>query len=235
MADDKIAHIRAERPPAPVAAVAARRGLGDWIDTFATKQGFAWRKWRDWRLYFFTGGLIVSAPDGYQAVYDWGTVRVLQYRGSVNGAASEACSTLIDPAGNALNIGIGRPPVFAPDKAALGITSWVNGAAFLYPHTWGDHIQERVTGAQLSGTIARIQQGETVDFGPYTVNRDRISDGKRSAAWQEITELRLYGGSLFFNGSQRRSTAPEAAKVFQIPNLDLFMKLCRHLSPNLEG
>ncbi|MFF1506756.1 hypothetical protein [Streptomyces sp. NPDC058326] len=31
MADDEIAHIRTERPP--VAAVAARRGPGGWIDT----------------------------------------------------------------------------------------------------------------------------------------------------------------------------------------------------------
>ncbi|MGI5488054.1 DUF6585 family protein [Microtetraspora malaysiensis] len=234
MADDEIAHIRTERPPAPVAAVAAQRGLGDWVDTFATKQGFAWRK-RDWRLYFFRGGLVVSAPDGFRAAYDWGTVRVLQYRSSVNGAPSDACSTLIDPAGNALNIGFGRPPLFKSDKTALGITSWVNGAAFLYPHLWGDHIQECVTGAQLSGTIARIQQGETVNFGPYTVNRDRVSDKKYSAAWSEIVELRLLDGDLLFNGSQRRSTAPEPARVFQIPNLDLLMKLCCHLSPNLKG
>lgn len=110
MAKDEIEHIRAERPPASVAALAAQSGLGDWTDTLATKQGFGWRKWRDWRLYFFSGGLIVTAPDGYTAAYDWGTVRVLQYRTSVNGGASDACSTLIDPAGSALNIGFGRPP-----------------------------------------------------------------------------------------------------------------------------
>ncbi|MFH8519968.1 DUF6585 family protein [Streptomyces gelaticus] len=235
MAKDEIAHIRTERPSAPAAALAAQRGLGAWIDTLATKQGFGWKKTRDCRLYFFRGGLVVTDPDGRMTAYDWGTVRVLQYRRSINGAASEACSTLIDPTGNALNIGFGRPPMLKSDKTALGITSWVNGAGFLYPHMWGDHIQQCVTQAQLAGTIARIQRGETVNFGPYTVDRHGVSDKKYSSSWPEIIELGLSDGTLLFNGHQRRSTAPEMAKVFRIPNLDLFMKLCLHLSPNLKG
>lgn len=235
MAKDQIEHIRTERPSAPVAALAAQRGLGDWTDTFATKQGFGWKKWRDWRLHFFTGGAVVTAPTGCTAAYDWGTVRVLQYRRTVNGAASEACSTLVDPAGSALTIGFGRPPLFKSDKTALGITSWENGAAFLYPHLWGDHIQGCVTHAQLSGTITRIQRGEAVDFGPYRVDRDGVSDKKYAVAWPEIIELGLHTGALLFNGHQKRSTAPEGAEVFRIPNLDLFLRLCRHLSPNLKG
>ncbi|MFG3406854.1 DUF6585 family protein [Streptomyces sp. NPDC048142] len=234
MTKDQIEHIRTERPSESAAALAARRGLGDWIDTFATKQGFGWKKWRDWRLYFFTGGLVMTAPTGVTAAYDWGTVRVLQYRRTVNGTASDACSTLIDPAGNALNIGLGRPPLFPSDKKALGITSWENGASFLYPFIWGEHIQGRVTHAQLAGTIARIQQGESVGFGPYTVDRDGVSDKRRSATWPEVIEVGLHSGSLVFNGPQRRSKAPEHADVFRIPNLDLFMKLCRHLSPHLN-
>ncbi|WNF28649.1 hypothetical protein RI138_18420 [Streptomyces sp. C11-1] len=234
MAKDQIEHIRTERPSAPATALAAQHGLGDWVDTFATKQGFGWKKWRDWRLYFFTGGMAVTAPTGFTAAYDWGTVRVLQYRTTVNGAASEACSTLIDPAGRALTIGFGRPPLFKSDKTVLGVTSWECGAGFLYPHLWGDHIQGRVTQAQLGGAIARVQQGESVNFGPYTVNRDGVSDKKYSAAWPEIIEIGFGAGAFMFNGHQRRSTVPEGAEVFRIPNLDLFVKLCRHLSPNLK-
>lgn len=111
----------------------------------------------------------------------------------------------------------------------------MNGAGFLYPHMWGDHIQECVTRAQLPGTVARIQQGERVNFGPYTADQRGVSDKKYSAAWSEITELGLSSGSLLFNGSQKRSTAPEFTGVYRIPNLDLFMKLCRHLSPHLKG
>ncbi|MDG4858598.1 hypothetical protein P8605_10615 [Streptomyces sp. T-3] len=235
MAEDKIAHIRTEQPAPAAAALAAQRGLGDWVDTLATKQGFGWKKSRDCRLYFFKGGLVVTGQDGYMAAYDWGTVRALQYRRTVNGGAAEACSTLIDPAGNALTIGFGRPPLFKADKTALGITSVVNGPGFLYPYMWGDHIQECVTRTQLSPTIARIQQGETVNFGPYTVNREGVSDKKYSSTWPEIVEVALQSGTFMFNGHQRRSTAPEMAKVFVIPNLDLFMRLCRHLSPNLKG
>lgn len=235
MAKDEIEHIRKERPPAPIAALAARSGLDDWIDTFATKQGFAWRKWRDWRLHFFKGGLIVTAPDGYTAAYDYGTVRVVQYRRTINGGAAEACSTLIDPAGSALNIGFGRPPLLKSEKTALGITSWVNGAGFLYPYLWGDHIQECVTRAQLAGTLTRIQQGERVGFGPYAVDRQGVSDKKYSVPWSDLTELDVHTGTLMFNGSRRRSTAPQMSKVYLVPNLDLLMAVCRHLSLHLKG
>ncbi|MBT2453152.1 hypothetical protein J7F03_40300 [Streptomyces sp. ISL-43] len=235
MAKDEIEHIRTERPSASAATLAAQRGLGDWIDTLATKQGFGWKKSRDCRLYFFKGGLVVTAQDSYMAAYDWETVRVLQYRRTVNGAPSDACSTLIDPAGNALNIGYGRPPLFKSDKAALGITSWVNGPGFLYPHMWGDHIQKWVTHTQLAGTIARIQRGETVNFGPYTVDQRGVSDKKNSAAWTEINEIGFTLGSFMFNGHQKRSTAPESANAYVIPNLDLFVKLCHHLSPYVKG
>ncbi|WP_395366921.1 hypothetical protein ACHGLA_36085 [Streptomyces sp. YH02] len=80
MAKDEIAHIRTERAPAAVAALAARRGLGD--------------------------------LDGHMVAYDRGYAPFLRYRSSVgssvNGAASGACSTLIDPTGNALNTGFGH-------------------------------------------------------------------------------------------------------------------------------
>ncbi|WP_371614072.1 DUF6585 family protein [Streptomyces sp. NBC_00454] len=235
MATDEIEHLYAERPSAPAAALAAQRGLGDWIKTFAPGQGRRWKKSRDWRLYFFSGGLAVTSPEGFLAAYDYGTVRVLQYRRTVNGAAVEACSVLVDPEGNALNIGYGKPPLFKGDKMALGITSWTGGAGFLYPHLWGDHIQAQVTTAQLPGTIARIQQGEQVKFGPYTLDRHGVSDKKYSIAWTEINEIGFTLGSFMFNGHQKRSTAPESASSFVIPNLDLFVKLCHHLSPYVKG
>ncbi|AYG84998.1 hypothetical protein DWB77_07213 [Streptomyces hundungensis] len=232
---DAIAHIRSERPTADAAALAAQCGLGDWVDTLATNQGWRWRKSQDARLYFFTGGLVVTMPEGYLSAYDWETVRVLQYRRTINGVNAEACSVLIDPAGSALNIGFGRAPVFKADKTALGITSWVNGPGFLYPHMWGDHIQTCVTRAQLGKTLARIQRGERITFGPYTVDQHGVSDKKYSAAWTEIIEIGFTLGSFMFNGRQRRSTVPGSAHAYVIPNLDLFVKLCHQLSPNVKG
>ncbi|MFE1549789.1 hypothetical protein [Streptomyces sp. NPDC058718] len=186
MTKDEIAHIRTERPTPAPAALAVERGLGDWVDTLATKQGVAWRKSRASRLHFFTGGLIVSLQDGHVAAYDWGTVRVLQYRSTVNGAASEACSTLI-------------------------------------------------AGAQLPATIAHIERGESLTFSPYSVDRQGDSDNKHAAAWTEITEIGSTMGAFMFNGHQRRSTAPKSAQAYRIPNPDLFVKPCRHLSPRVEG
>ncbi|MFE9404998.1 DUF6585 family protein [Streptomyces sp. NPDC006530] len=233
--DDVIAHIRTEQPTADAAALATQCGLGDWLDTLATKQGFGWKKSRDARLYLFTGGLVVRMPEGHLSAYDWETVRVLQYRRTVNGADAEACSVLIDPAGSALNIGFGRVPLFKADKTALGITSWTNGPGFLYPHMWGDHIQTAVTRAQLAATLARIQQGERVSFGPYTVDQHGVTDKKYSATWTEIIEIGFNSGTFMFNGHQRRSTVPGSAHAHVIPNLDLFVRLCYQLSPYVKS
>ncbi|MFD9822529.1 DUF6585 family protein [Streptomyces violascens] len=117
--------------------------------------------------------------------------------------------TLIAPAANALNKGMGIPPLFKTDKSALGITSWVNGPGFLYPDLYGDHIQYCVARHQLAGMVTRIGQGESVNFGPYTVNQHGVSDKKYSSTWSEITQFELFNGSVMFNGSQHRSTAPE--------------------------
>ncbi|MEU7074291.1 hypothetical protein AB0B30_30405 [Streptomyces narbonensis] len=38
-------------------------------------------------------------------------IRTRRYRSSFDGAASAACSTLIDPPGNALNTAFGRLPI----------------------------------------------------------------------------------------------------------------------------
>src|SRR4051794_18509541 len=92
---DKIANIRTEQPNPAAAALATQHGLGNWADTLATKQGFG-SKNRDWRLYFFKDGIVVTAPDGYAAAYDWGTLRILQYRRTINGGDADTCSVLIN-------------------------------------------------------------------------------------------------------------------------------------------
>ncbi|EFL12763.1 DUF6585 family protein [Streptomyces sp. C] len=229
MATDEIAHIRREQPSPAAAQLAAQQGLGNWTDTIATSQGFRNRKWRDWRMFLFNGGLVVTSPDGYLAAYDWRTVRVLQFRRQ----DGFSCQALIDPQGNALNIGFGRIPLFQSAKAALGVSSWTNGAPFLYPNSWGDGIQDAVARAQLPGTLKRIEVGETVTFGPYSLNKDRVWDKEYGCSWSEIVEIFCQDGSFYLNGTQRRSQAPRSEVIERIPNLHLLMNVCIELSPKV--
>ncbi|MFE6063448.1 hypothetical protein [Streptomyces sp. NPDC056431] len=88
--------------------------------------------------------------------------------------------------------------------------------------------------------IARIRTEEpsapaAASLGPSAGTWHGVSDKKYSVAWPEITDHGLGSGTPVFNGSQRRSTAPETAKLFQVPHGDLFMTLCRRLNPNLKG
>ncbi|WP_372409098.1 DUF6585 family protein [Streptomyces luteireticuli] len=218
-----------EPPTASAAALAQQRGLGEWTGrTYATNQGWRYRKWQGWRLYVYVGGVIVTAPDGYEAAYDWGTTRVLQYRRSVNGALRDARYTLIDPSGNAVNIGPGMRGMLNKEKQRLGITSMVNGAPFSYPGDWGDPIERGITRAQLPGVVERIQRGGTVEFGPYKADRNGLASKKRTATWAEIDQIRVYDGMARFWASDNR-TLVDSQFTHDIPNVNLFLNLCHYL------
>ncbi|MFJ5725190.1 DUF6585 family protein [Streptomyces sp. NPDC093149] len=220
--------IFSERPSASAAALAGQRGLGDWVQTFASKQGWMYRKWRGWRLYVHTGGLVVSSFDGFEAAYDWPTTRALRYYRRVNGALVNARYTLIAPSGHALNIGPGSRGFLQRQKEQLGITEVVHGAPFLYPGDWGDYLLRGITRAQLPGVLSRIARGEAMGFGPFTADRHGLRDGKRSVAWSGIGEVRTYDGRVSFDGHDKR-LAVGSRPLADIPNADLFLNLCHEL------
>lgn len=217
-----------EQPSTSAAVLAGRRGLGEWVRTFASKQGWKQRKWQAWRLYVYTGGLVVSSFDGFEAAYDWGTTRALRYYRSVNGGLVDARYTLIDPSGNALNIGLGTRTLLKRHKEQFGITELVSGAPFQYPGDWGDYLLRGITRAQLPGVLTRIARGETVDFGPFTADRHGLTDHKRTAAWSDIVKIRTNDGRVSFDGINKLlAVGPGSAA--DIPNVDLFLNLCHEL------
>ncbi|MDH6108326.1 hypothetical protein P3T36_004209 [Kitasatospora sp. MAP12-15] len=217
-----------EQPTTSAAALASRRGLGDWVRTFASKQGWKQRKWREWRLYVHTGGLVVTGTDGFEVAYDWATTRALRYYRTVNGGLVDARYTLIDPNGCALNIGLGTRPFLNRHKEQAGITSLTSGAPFQYPGDWGDYMLRGITRAQLPGVLTRIVRGETVAFGPFSASRHGLTDKKRTVAWSEIASFHTNNGFVIFDGHNSLLAAgPGSAQ--DIPNLDLFLNLCEEL------
>ncbi|MBD0742523.1 DUF6585 family protein [Streptomyces sp. CBMA152] len=225
MGDDQIFQ---EEPPTAIAALAAERRLGDRVRTFATRQGWTYKKWRDWRLYLHTEGLVVTAPNGFQAAFDWQSTAVVVYRRNVNGGVRDARYTLIPPGGAAVNIGPGAHAMMNRHKEMFGITSLVTGAPFRYPGDWGDYIQRNITKAQLRGVVEAIQYGETVDFGAIQADRHGLRGKKGSAAWADIAELSLHDGRVNFVGADKKDVL-NTEYLHYILNADLFLNLCHNL------
>ncbi|MFG2342325.1 DUF6585 family protein [Streptomyces yangpuensis] len=217
-----------EQPTGEAAALAAERGLGQWLRTFRMKQSRLFGKHNASRLYLYDGGTVVTGPEGFGAAYAWDTVRVLRYLSTRNGVPWDARYTLLDPQGAAVNIGPGTRVFLKDEKRALGITSVVQGALFLWPDVWGEHILQAVTRAQLPKVLAALERGETVDFGAYKVDRHVLAGRRHSAPWSQITEISSYSGSLIFNGSLKRTTV-DSADLQSIANPHLFLQLCRRL------
>ncbi|MET9700895.1 DUF6585 family protein [Streptomyces sp. NPDC006529] len=216
-----------EQPTDEAAALAAEHGLGPWSQTFRMNQSRLFTKHNASRLYLYANGVVVTGPQGFRAAYDWETVRVLRYLSTRNGVPWDARYTLIDPHGSAVNIGPGTRVFLKEEKRFLGITSVVQGALFLWPDVWGEHIVQAVTRAQLPKVLGAVERGETVDFGAYTLDRHVLTGRKHSAPWSDITEISSFSGTLIFNGSQKRTTV-DSSSMDNIVNLDLFMRLCRH-------
>ncbi|WCD90995.1 hypothetical protein KPP03845_107424 [Streptomyces xanthophaeus] len=229
-----------EQPSAVAAELAANHGLGQWRQTFATKQGWTARRWREWRLYIYAGGVVVTAPTGIQAAYDWKSMRVVQYLRTINGGQADAKYALIDPAGAALAIGTGGFPLLRKERETAGITELTHGAPFPYPLDWGPHIQNAVAQTQLPEVLARLERGESVNFGPYEAGRAGITGqtrrGRAETPWSDITVIKVRDGAVFFNPERGiradpHRKGPDYAQLCQIPNVELFLRLCRTLSP----
>ncbi|MFJ4776547.1 DUF6585 family protein [Streptomyces sp. NPDC088762] len=215
-----------EQPTGEAAALAAERGLGPWSRTFRMKQSRLFGKHNASRLYIHANGAVVTGPEGFRAAYDWETVRILRYLSTRNGVPWDARYTLLDPHGAAVNIGPGTRVFLKEEKQSLGITSVVQGALFLWPNVWGEHMMQAVTRTQLPKVLGAIERGETVNFGAYKVDRHVLAGRKHSAPWSAITEISSFSGTLIFNGSQKRTTV-DSAPMENIANLDLFLQLCR--------
>ncbi len=219
--------------PAPteqVAALAEARGLGAWVErTFLPKKGMFLRKWEGSRLYFFTGGLVVTGPEDFVAAYDWRTASVLQSITTVNGAVQEARYTVFDRSGAAVGIGRGGDMLFPRQHAGLGITSLVKGAPFTFEGDWGPYIQECIAKERGAEVLADLERGEAVRFGAVTLSRTGVTVRERSAVWDGIGEIRASNGQVFFWDAGGRRPALPAVPATQVADLVLFFAVCRHM------
>ncbi|MEU9058570.1 DUF6585 family protein [Streptomyces sp. NPDC048430] len=226
----------APAPTEPVTALAAERDLGAWAQwTFVPKKGVFLRRWEGARLYFFHRGLVVTGPEGFSAAYDWGTASVLECVAKADKTVTDARYTVVDRDGAAVGIGRGTDFILPGQRDRLGITSLVKGAPFTFEGDWGPHIQRRILLAQMPGVLARIERGESVQFGAVRLGGAGVSVKGRSAAWGDLEEIRAVGGLLEFHGVRGRKALPRVYTA-HVANLYLFLAVCGHMrSPSGPG
>ncbi|MEU4569883.1 DUF6585 family protein [Micromonospora sp. NPDC023956] len=202
--------------------------LGAPVMTAVARTSVFGRRWRGAELHLFTGGLRVTAPDGFDRGYRWDAVRVLQNHTRVNGGLVEAVYTLVDRDGTALSLGQGHHGLLGRHLQRLGVTSVTRGPVFVDPMRWGPEIQRRATAAQLPAALARLDAGERLTFGDIAVDRHTVSVKDRTRPWADLDEIRLVHGQVFFEEGAGRPALPAVVSA-AVPNLYLFLTVVEQL------
>lgn len=163
------------------------------------------------RLHFFEYGLVEVAADGTPAAFRWDSMMALQ--------------EITERYANGVYVGTTYAyTLHAKDGTVRKLTQF-----YAEPERWGPFIQQEITGFQLPGLLARLDQGETLRFGDLSVSRGGIATPRSgSAGWTEIEQVQIKNGALFLRkGGKSRSWSTKAVK--DIPNFFLFLALVERL------
>ena len=90
--------------------------------------------------------------------------------------------------------------------------------------TLGETIQEEVTRVQLPGALAAFKRGETLTFGPLTIDTKGLAHEQSTLAWSEIKGLKVDKG-VFHVLKKGNWFTWTTVTVDQIPNLMVFLAL----------
>lgn len=99
---------------------------------------------------------------------------------------------------------------------------------FERPEAWGAEIQQQVTAVQLPPALATIRAGLSLEFGPFSLNAERLSSGDKSVAWSEVQAIKTERGFLSVK-QQGRWLNMTTRAVSRIPNFFVFRTLADHL------
>lgn len=110
----------------------------------------------------------------------------------------------------------------------------------IYSGPWGNYLRKNITGFQLPEVLARIQRGESIDFGRPKADQRALTDRKHAAAWPEpepdIFEFSVspHTGTPLVNDSLKQTTV-DRTEPREIPDFHLFLNLGHTLCHNLKG
>ena len=88
----------------------------------------------------------------------------------------------------------------------------------------GDSLSAMVTRVKLPEVIAAFKAGETITFGPLSVNQQGVSNSKELIAWEQIKEFRVNGGIVTVK-KEGKWLNWSSVQVANIPNFFIFLAL----------
>jgi hypothetical protein len=113
--------------------------------------------------------------------------------------------------------------VVGRDGRRMKLTQFWRGIAEL-----GPHINNSVSAALLPGALGAIERGQGVQFGDMTLSATGIVGRRKSASWQEISQVQIHNGYVRI-GVAGKFFSLSTTAASDIPNLPLFLTLTDRL------
>jgi hypothetical protein len=167
------------------------------------------------RVYLYEGGVVGANNTGLIGVFRWDTVQAHQYVTFAStyarhyGRTSAPNVTLVDPRG-----------------ARLKVTN-----TFVGVNLFAQTVQQQVTRAQLPAALAALEAGETLRFGPLSLNREGI-DTKREGliAWRRIRRIEPVSINLLIRAEGTKAKAGAAFMQKKVPNYGILSEIARRMT-----
>ncbi|HCI82865.1 MAG TPA: hypothetical protein DHW02_24600 [Ktedonobacter sp.] len=106
----------------------------------------------------------------------------------------------------------------------------VDGATFKFTNMLRGHVQlmqgieQAVMQAHMPRAVAAYQSGQVIPFGPLTVSRQGMGNGRETIPWQEVQSVDVKRGYLYIK-RVGKTFSWASVDVSKIPNLLVFVSL----------
>lgn len=150
------------------------------------------------RVYLFESGFVHTGRAGAARAFRWDEIEVLR----------DVTRTY-----NAFGTTDHKFTVTRPDGAKVVLstdTFWDVGEL-------GQQVEQRVTETQTPTVLAAVGAGETVNFGPLSVDAHGLHDQRETATWDQVTSVGLRDGKVRLEDTTRRRT--RTYDINRVPNV----------------
>lgn len=191
------------------AAFALIGGLSVLVDSY---------RQRGQRLYVFEGGLVHDFEQRAPEVFAWRdtTVRrqhTVYRRGGKFGTSYTAYTYFLTRAdGRKLNFS---------NEDLDGLIQW------------GGRIMDDAARARLPGAVAKLNAGQTLTFGPFSVTAQTVGDGRQVLPWAQVEQVWVRDGMIALQGptAGKQPRRLIGHQVDQVADLGVFLTLADLLRP----
>jgi hypothetical protein len=99
---------------------------------------------------------------------------------------------------------------------------------------FGKMVLSETTSRMLPRALARLQAGETIDFGPFKVDSTGLTFDGHRCPWPEVRTLSLRKGNVIIEGLGQ-DRAPAVVSLEAVDNGHIFLALVQRKAPHIVG